>query len=71
MPHMSFLWASLLWSSVGLGYFVYGKRQQVFSAMSGGVLLMAGSYFISSALWMSLGSLAIMAAVFWLTRRGY
>lgn len=71
MLNASFLFASLFWGSVGFGYFIYGKKQQAFSAMGGGILMMVGSYFISSALLMSLASLAIMGAVFFLSKRGY
>ena len=34
----SFLFASLLWGSVGFGYFIYGKKQQSLSPMVGGIL---------------------------------
>jgi lipid-A-disaccharide synthase-like uncharacterized protein len=51
---VSFLFASLLWGSVGLGYFIYGKKQQSVSPMVGGILMMIVSYFIASALLMSL-----------------
>ncbi len=65
------LFASLLWGSIGLGYFIYGKKQQSFAAMGGGILMMAVSYFIGSALAMSLVCLGIMAAVYWLAKGGY
>jgi len=71
MFQTSFLFASLLWGSIGVGYFVYGKKQQSFSAMSGGILMVMASYFISSALLMSLASLGIVVAVYALIKRGY
>ena len=67
----SSLFASLLWGSIGVGYFIYGKKQQAFSAMGGGILMMVGSYFISSALLMSVVSLGIVGVVYWLAKRGY
>ena len=67
----SFLFASLIWGSIGMGFFIYGKKQQSFPAMGGGILMMVGSYFIGSAFLMSLASLGIMAAVYWLLKRGY
>lgn len=70
MFNASFLFASLIWGSIGLGYFVYGKRRQSISAMAGGMLMMVGAYFIDSALLMSLASLAIMAAVYFLVKSG-
>ena len=68
---VSFLFASLLWGSVGLGYFIYGKKQQSVSPMVGGILMMIASYFISSALLMSLVCLGIGGAVYFLLKRGY
>jgi hypothetical protein len=70
MLNVNFLFASLLWGSVGLGYFIYGKKQQSISAMVGGILMVFASYFIDSAILMSLASLAIMLAVYFLVKRG-
>jgi len=67
----SFLFASLVWGSVGMGYFIYGKKQSSWPAMVGGVVMIAGSYFVASALLMSLLSLAIIVAVYFLIRQGY
>lgn len=67
----SFLFASLLWGSVGFGYFIYGKKQGALPALVGGIVMMAGSYLVSSWLWMSLLSIAIMIAVYWLIKRGH
>ena len=41
----SFLFASLIWGSIGVGYFVYGKKQQSFVPMIGGIVMVAVSYF--------------------------
>jgi len=67
----SFLFASMFWGSVGLGFFIYGKKQQSLSPMVGGILMMVGSYFIGSALLMSLVCLGIAGAVYFLAKRGY
>jgi hypothetical protein len=64
------LFASLLWGSVGLGYFIYGKRQQSVAAIGGGILMIVLSYFISSALLLSLVCLGIVVAVYLLIKRG-
>ena len=66
----SFLFASLVWGSVGVGYFIYGKKQQSLSAMVGGILMIVASYFIGSALLMSLVCFGIAAAVYFLAKRG-
>jgi hypothetical protein len=54
-----------------MGYFIYGKKQQSLSPMVGGVLMIGVSYFISSALLMSLIYILVIAAVYGLVRRGY
>jgi hypothetical protein len=71
MFHTSFLFGSLVWGSIGVGYFIYGKKQQSFSAIAGGILMVVVSYCISSALLMTLACLGIVAAVFSLVKRGY
>ena len=67
----SFLFASLVWGSVGVGYFIYGKRQGSWAPMVAGVLMVAVSYFVASVVLMSLICLATMAAVYVLLRQGY
>ncbi len=71
MFETNFLFASLIWGSIGLGYFIYGKRQRSWIPMVGGVLMMALSYFAGSVLVMSLACLGLMAAVHMLLKRGY
>jgi hypothetical protein len=71
MLSTNFLLASLLWGSVGFGYFIYGKKQSSWIPMLGGVFMMAASYFIGSALVMSLISLALIAGVYFLLKQGY
>lgn len=57
--------ATLIWgmvfSAIGLGYFVYGKRQQHMLALACGLGLMLYPYFIDSAWWMVLIGVALMA----------
>jgi hypothetical protein len=66
----SFLFASLVWGSVGMGYFIYGKKQGSGNCMIGGVAMIATSYFAGSVILMSLICAGIMAVVFWRLRRG-
>ena len=67
----SSLFASLIWGSVGVGYFIYGKKQASLVPLIAGILMIAASYvFFSSALLMSLICLGIMALVYGLLRRG-
>ena len=67
----SFLFASLIWGSIGVGYFIYGKKQQSLPAMVGGILMIVVSYFVGSALGMSLICILLMVAVYLLLKQGY
>ena len=67
----SFLFASLLWGSIGVGYFIYGKKQQSLSSMVGGIFMIAVSCFVGSALLMSLICILLIVSVYLLLRRGY
>lgn len=50
------LFLSVVFSAIGMGYFVYGKRQKKGIAMISGLLLCAYPYFISNAfLFFSIG----------------
>ena len=71
MFNTSFLFVSLIWGSIGIGYFVYGKKQQSWVPMVGGVLMIAVSYFVGSALLMSLICGGIIAAVYALMKRDF
>jgi len=68
-PHS--LVASLIWGSVGVGFFVYGKKQQSLVPLFGGLLLIGISYFIESALYMSLAAIALLTGIYWLKKLGY
>jgi hypothetical protein len=67
----NFLLASLIWGSVGLGYFIYGKKQGAWVPMVGGIVMIAVSYVVASAMVMSLISIGIIALVYFLLREGY
>lgn len=69
MFQSSTLFASLIWGSVGIGFAIYGKRQQAMVIWIGGLVLVGISYFIASALYMSLAGVGILAAMFWLRDR--
>ncbi len=71
MFNASFLFASLVWGSVGVGYFIFGKKQRSWVPMVGGLLMIIAAYFIGSALLMSLVSVGIMVAVYVLLKRGF
>ena len=69
MGNPSVLIASCVWGAVGSGFAIYGWKQKVMLPLFGGIALVAGSYFFSnSALLMSLFSIVVIAAIFWLKR---
>jgi hypothetical protein len=46
---MATLWWSVVFGSIGLGFFIFGKRQRAPVPLVCGMLLMVFPYFISSA----------------------
>ena len=58
-----FLFASLIWGSIGLGYFIYGKKQVAIPPLVGGLLMIGCSYFIGSAFWMSVACVGVLIAI--------
>ena len=67
----NFLFASLVWGSIGSGYFLYGRKQSSWLITAGGLGLLVCSYIVSSAILMTLLSISIMAAVYFLHKRGW
>ena len=66
-----YLFASLIWGSVGVGLWIYAKKQSSFIAFFGGILILAVSYLVSSALLMSAICGGILALMYWMYRQGY
>ena len=64
------LFASLLWGSIGVGFAIYGKKQGAMVPLFGGVALVAVSYFMGSALYMSLVGTALVVGMIWLRKLG-
>ena len=65
-----YLLASMFWSTVGMGYFIYGKKQQCMTPLIGGVVMMALSFFLG---WisMSIACLAVAGGVYYMVKHGY
>lgn len=63
--------ASLIWGSIGTGFFIYGWKQQSIPPLTGGLLLIIASYFINSPLYMSLAGIVAIAGIFWLKGRDF
>lgn len=60
----------MFWGAVASGYLLYGWRQKAALPLAGGAAMAIVSFTLP-ALWMSLASMAIMFAVWWLVRQGY
>ncbi len=67
----NFLFASLIWGSVGSGYCIYGWKQKVMTPFFGGFAMIAVSCLVTSWVLMSLISIALMVGVYLLVKRGY
>jgi hypothetical protein len=69
---VNFNMASLMWgvlfSSIGLGYFIYGKKQAVVMPLVCGVALMVFPYFISRV-WLLVLVGLLLSALPWFVRR--
>ena len=62
--NVNWLLVSMVYSTVGLGMFMYGKRAVRFVPLIAGLLLMVVPYFITNLLWMTVASVALMASPF-------
>ena len=65
----NYLFASLLWGSVGAGYLFYARKQREPVPFVGGVAMIAVSFFVSSWFWMSVICLGLAFAVWQIMRR--
>jgi len=54
----------ILTGAVGMGYFIYGKRQTKFAPLLAGMMLCVYPYFIDSVLWLVVIGVVLMAAPF-------
>ena len=63
-----FLLASIFWSGIAGGYWLYGWRQHSWFPLAGGALMMGASFFMP-ALSMSIASILIMVGVWWMMKR--
>ena len=66
----SFVYASLLWGTLGGGCIVYGKKQGAMPPLVAGFCLLAAS-FIPSAFLMSAVSALLLVGMVWGLRQGY
>jgi len=66
MDMTSLLWG-LLFGSIGMAYFVYGKKQGRGVPLLSGIALMAFPYFVTNSILILLIGLALMAAPFFIS----
>lgn len=52
--------------AIGVGYFMYGKRQARFAPLIAGMLLCVYPYFVSGVVWLVVVGVALMAAPFFI-----
>ncbi|HEY3521932.1 MAG TPA: hypothetical protein VGK80_12960 [Rhodanobacteraceae bacterium] len=65
MSTATLLWG-LLFGSIGVGFFIYGKRQSMIVPLVCGLALMVYPYFVANA-WLLLGiGIALMAVPYFL-----
>ncbi len=57
----SALWWGLLFGSIGLGFFIYGKRQQAIVPLVCGIALMAFPYFVTGTAWLIVIGMLLIA----------
>jgi hypothetical protein len=59
----------LIWGGIGLGLFVYGKKQRSAPALVGGMALLGISYLLADwAVWMSLAGAGILVGIYFWSR---
>ena len=61
---MNSLWIGVVAGAIGMGYFIYGKRQAKYVPMIAGAVLCVYPYFVESLLALSVIGLLLVAAPF-------
>jgi len=61
---MNSLWVGVIAGAIGMGYFIYGKRQTKSVPMIAGMLLCVYPYFVESLLALSVIGLLLVVAPF-------
>ena len=65
------LFLSIIVSGIGLGLFIYGKKQSRWPQLVAGLVLMGYTYFVGSVVWMAVIAIVIIAALWWVIRLGW
>ncbi len=64
MPAPSQLFIGLIAGAIGVGYFVYGKKQSRFAPMLAGIALCVYPYLVESMLWLCVIGAVLIAVPF-------
>ena len=56
----------ILTGAIGVGYFIYGKRQTKFAPLVAGMALCVYPYFVDSVLWLVVIGAGLVAAPFFI-----
>jgi len=59
------LWG-MLFGSIGLGFFIYGKRQRVIVPLVTGIVLSVFPFFITDVYWLVITGIAITAVPYFI-----
>lgn len=65
MNTASLLWG-MLFSAIGVGFFIYGKRQSMIVPLICGLGLMVYPWFVASAAWLVVIGVTLMAVPYFL-----
>jgi hypothetical protein len=65
------MYASLIVSTIGTGFFIYGKKQKRFPHLAGGLLMMGVPYMFTNAWAVSAFGVAAVGIVVMAARMGY
>lgn len=66
----SWIFTSLLVGTVGLGFFLYGKKQARLPQAAAGLLIVVDSTFVPSPLWMCVAAAGLLGALWFALRAG-
>ena len=61
----SSLYAQFFWGTIGFGFLMYGSKQRAVLSLITGLLLSVFSYVVSSVLWLSFASIAVLVAFYY------
>lgn len=55
------LWWGMLFGAIGLGFFIYGKKQQAIVPLFCGLVLMVFPYFVTDTAWLVITGVVLIA----------